>query len=103
MKVKVSIDRPIGSKHPTYHYIYPINYGYVKEWIAGDGEYQDVYVLDEKLPIDMYIGEVIAIIHRKDDVEDKWVVANRKYTKEEIYQAVYFQEQYFTIEIEMLI
>lgn len=93
MKVKVSIDCPIGSKHPTYNYIYPINYGYVKEWIAGDGEYQDVYVLDEKLPIDTYIGELIAIIHRKDDVEDKWVVANRKYTKEEINSLIYSTDE----------
>jgi hypothetical protein len=36
-------------------------------------------------------------------VESKWIVApkNKKYTQEEIRKAVYFQEQYFEIEIEI--
>ena len=36
--VKVKIDRKIGSKHPKYNYIYPINYGYVPGTITEDGE-----------------------------------------------------------------
>lgn len=36
--IKVVIDRPIGSKHPKYDLIYPINYGYVPNTISGDNE-----------------------------------------------------------------
>ena len=32
--------------------VYPINYGYIKEIIAVDGDYQDVYVLGEDNRID---------------------------------------------------
>lgn len=102
MKVNVIVDRPVFSKHPKYKYTYPINYGYTLQKIAGDNEYQDVYILGENVPLDVFSGELIAIIYRKDDVEDKWVVANHRYTKEEIYEAVYFQEKYFDIEIEMI-
>ena len=49
------------------------------------------------------MGKVIAIIHRLDDVEDKWVVAPNDvtFTEEEIMQQVAFQEQYFQTEIRM--
>lgn len=48
-------------------------------------------------------GIVIAIIHRYDDVEEKWVVVPKgmMFTKEEIKENVYFQEQYFKSEIRM--
>ena len=43
--VRGIIDRPIGSHHPDYpDLIYPINYGYVEEVIAEDGDFQDAYV-----------------------------------------------------------
>lgn len=37
------------------------------------------------------------MIHRNDDVEEKWVVApiDTFFTKEEIMKAVHFQEKYF--------
>ena len=46
-------------------------------------------------------GKIIAIIHREDDVEEKWVVApeNSAFTKEEIMEQVKFQEQYFQSEV----
>lgn len=48
---------------------------------------------------------VAAIIHRNDDIEEKWIVVPQgmKITKEEIQEQVYFQEQYFNSFIEMLI
>ena len=55
---------------------YPINYGYVPGVMALDGEEQDAYILGVDKPIKEFIGKVIAIIHRIDDVEDKWVVAS---------------------------
>ncbi len=50
-----------------------------------------------------FIGRIIAIIHRTDDVEEKWVVAleNALFTKDEIMQQVEFQEKYFESEIRM--
>ena len=102
--VKVIVDRPMGSIHPKHgDIIYPINYGYVQGIIAGDGEEQDAYILGVDKPLKEFYGKVIAIIHRKDDVEDKWVVAQDgvMYTKHEIAEQVRFQEQYFDVVIEM--
>ena len=102
--VKVTIDRPLGSYHPNHKDLYyPVNYGFVKSIIGGDGEEQDAYVLGVDQPLKQFTGKVIAIIHRLDDVEDKWVVAppEMSFTKEQIYKQVEFQEKYFKIEILM--
>lgn len=102
--VKVKIDRPLGSFHPKHPDIYyPVNYGYVEGIIAPDGEEQDVYVLGVDEPLVEFTGRVIAVIHRLDDVEDKWVAApeNVTFTKEEIIEQVRFQEQFFKTEIEI--
>lgn len=82
---------------------YPINYGYVEGIIAQDGEEQDAYILGVNKPVKEFTGKVIAIIHRFDDVEEKWVVApeNLNFSKEEISKQVYFQEQFFQFEIRM--
>lgn len=46
---------------------------------------------------------MIAVIHRLDDLEEKWVAApeGKTYTAEEIREQVSFQEQYFQYEIRM--
>ena len=97
-RVKGSVDRPIGSAHPKYpEMIYPVNYGYVDGVFAGDGEEQDVYVLGTTQPLDRFEGKVIAIYHRSNDNEDKWIVSSdgNDYTDEEILAAIRFQEQYY--------
>ena len=102
--VKVTIDRPLGTFHPTHKDLYyPVNYGFVEGILGGDGEYQDAYVLGLTEPLTEFTGKVIAIIHRLNDVENKWVVAPTEmaFTKEEIYNQVQFQERYFRIEILM--
>lgn len=102
--VRVIVDRPLGSYHPKHKDIYyPVNYGYISEVIAQDGEEQDAYILGVSQPVKEFVGKVIAIIHRFDDVEEKWVVApeNISFTKDEIIQQVNFQEQYFSTEIRM--
>ena len=104
--VKVTVDRPLGSYHPKHKDIYyPINYGYIEGIIAPDGEEQDAYILGVNEPVEEFTGRIIAIIHRFDDVEEKWVVApeNIIFTKEEIMQQVEFQEKYFVSEIRMQI
>ena len=103
--VKVIIDRPLGSHHPKHKdIIYPVNYGYIPGVIAPDGEEQDAYILGVNEPITQFVGKVIAVIHRLNDIEDKWVVApeGRFFTKEEIAAAVHFQEQYYRSHIEVL-
>lgn len=102
--VKVIIDRPLGSYHPKHKDIYyPVNYGYIPGVMAPDGEEQDAYILGVYEPVSEFVGKVIAIIHRLDDVEDKWVVApeNASFTKDEIMAQTAFQEQYFRTEIRM--
>ena len=89
--VTVTVDRPIGSYHPVHKNLYyPINYGYVKGIIAQDGEEQDAYVIGVDVPVKEYTGKVIAVIHRNDDVEEKWVVCpeDRAFTKEEISRTI---------------
>lgn len=103
-RVKVTVDRPFGTCHPKYEDLYyPVNYGYIEGIIAPDGEEQDAYILGVDEPISEFEGIVIAIIHRLDDVEDKWVVSsgNRLYSKAEIKDTVDFQEQFFNYEIIM--
>ena len=100
--VKVLVDRPLGTYHPKHKDIYySVNYGYVPGVMAEDGEEQDAYILGVKEPVSEFVGKVIAIIQRFDDVEEKWVVApeNVSFTKEEIMAQTAFQEQYFQIEI----
>ena len=102
--VKVIIDRKLGSHHPKYKdLVYTVNYGYIPDIIAPDGEEQDAYILGIDVPITEFVGRVIAIIHRLNDVEDKWVVApdGKSFSKEEIADLVAFQEKFFDIEIIM--
>jgi len=51
--------------------------------------------VDESL--DIFEGKVIAVVNRKDDIEDKLIVCekNKNYTNEEINNLINFQEQYF--------
>lgn len=102
--IKVTVDRPLGSYHPRHKDIYyEVNYGYVEGIIAPDGEEQDVYILGVNEPVKEFVGRIIAIIHRYDDVEEKWVAApeNISFTKDEIMKQVEFQEQFFKSDIRM--
>ena len=102
--VCVTVDRPLGSYHPKHKDIYyPINYGYIEGITAPDGEEQDAYILGVDQPVERFTGKIIAIVHRYNDVEEKWVVCpeNASFTKEEIMDLIRFQEQYFRSEIIM--
>lgn len=93
--VRVVVDRPIGYRHGDI--IYPINYGYIPGTLAGDGEAQDAYILGISEPVSEFDGQVIAVIQRKDDCEDKLVVApaGMVFHQGQIAEAVQFVEQYF--------
>ncbi len=103
-EVTVTVDRPLGTFHPKHSDIYySVNYGYIKGIIAPDGEEQDAYILGIDEPVEQFTGVVIAIVNRKNDVEDKWIVVpyGVAFTKEEIIKMIYFQEKYFLSEIIM--
>lgn len=103
-EVRVVIDRPLGSTHPEHGFYYPVNYGYLPGTLAGDGEEIDAYVLGEYAPLKEYTGKVIAVIHRKNDCEDKLVVAKSmdSFSKEQIKALIEFQERFFDSEIIIL-
>ena len=103
--VHVVIDRPMNTYHPEHKDLfYLVNYGYIEGIIAPDGEEQDVYVLGVDYPVKEFTGKIIAVIHRLNDVEDKWVAVpeNMTMSAKEIMAQVSFQEQYFKTEIEMI-
>ena len=93
--VHVVIDRPIGYHHGDI--IYPVNYGYIPGLIAGDGEEQDAYILGVDSPLSSFDGQVVGAIRRKNDAEDKLIVApeGMVFHQGQIAEAVRFQEQYF--------
>lgn len=95
--VSVKIDRPIGSRHPKYNYIYPVNYGYVPNTISGDGEELDCYVLGVFEPLKEFDGKCIALIHRVNDNDDKLIIVpkDRKMDNKEIEALIEFQERFF--------
>ena len=95
--VSVILDRPLGSKHPKYDFIYPVNYGYVPDTVSGDGEELDAYVLGIDVPLEKFAGKCIAVIHRTDDNDDKLVIVSAEVdlSDAEIEEAVRFQEKWF--------
>ena len=102
--VTVTVDRPLGSYHPEHKDMYyPLNYGYIEGIIAPDGEEQDAYILGVDKAVEKFTGKFIAVIHRFDDVEEKWVVCpeNQSFSKERIEELVEFQEKYYHSEIIM--
>ncbi len=76
---------------------------YIEGVMAPDGEEQDAYILGVNEPVCKFTGKIIAIVYRKDDIEEKWVVVpdGMTFSKEEIRRQIHFQEQYFDSEIVM--
>ena len=100
--VECTIDRPLGKAHPRFpDMIYPVNYGYVEGIIAGDGAWQDVYVLGVDEPLERFTGRVIAVYHRLNDNEDKWIAVpdGVSLSRKEILEKIEFQEKYFDGEL----
>ena len=94
-QVHVVVDRPVGYQHGDMKY--PVNYGYIPDLPGGDGEEQDAYILGVAEPLSEFDGQVIAVVCRRDDCEDKLVVAptGMTYHQGQIEEAVCFQEQFF--------
>jgi 8-oxo-dGTP pyrophosphatase MutT (NUDIX family) len=101
--VHVVVDRPIGYQHGDI--VYPVNYGYIPGVLAGDGEEQDAYILGVAEPLASFDGQVVGAIRRKNDCEDKLVVApvGMVYHQGQIAEAVHFQERFFETTVDSLL
>ena len=102
--VTIGVDRPIGYVHkkPKYDLVYPINYGYIPDVLGGDGEELDVYLLGVDSPVKSYTGRIVGIVYRRNDVEDKLIMApiDCMPDKEKIERAIHFQEMYYDTWVE---
>ena len=96
-KVEVTMDRPLGSKHPKHGFLYEVNYGYIEGVMSPDGEELDPYYLGDDQPLEKAGGEVVAVIHRTNNDDDKLVVVPNGVilSDEEILKQVNFQEKWF--------
>lgn len=99
MKVRVTMDRMLGQKHPKYEWSYPLNYGFIEGTRSPDGEELDAYVIGVDTPVATFEGICVAIIKRENDDDDKLVVVPKEIASnvsdEMIRNATHFQEQYF--------
>lgn len=96
--VSVTIDRPLGSRHPEFpEVIYPVNYGFIPGTrSAVDDEPIDAYVIGPTQAVQTFHGVVVGIIVRAGD-EIKLVVTDGiRLSAEEIRKHTQFQEQYFS-------
>ena len=103
--IEVIVDRPLGSRHPDYpDTVYELNYGYVPNILGGDGEEQDAYIFGVGEPTLEFVGKLVAVIKRKNDRGDKWVVApiDLYPSEDDIHTAVDFVEKHFDYEIIMI-
>ena len=95
--IAVKMDRPLGSSHPEWGFIYPVNYGFVPNTRSPDGEELDAYVLGVFEPLKEFTGKCIAVVHRTNDDDDKLVLIpeGSSYTDDQIRALTEFQERYF--------
>ena len=95
--VNVVMDRPLGTKHPKHGFVYEVNYGYIPNTVSGDGEELDAYVLNVDEPLKEFEGEVVAVLHRTNDDDDKLIVVPKgtKIDDQTIFKKTHFQEQLF--------
>lgn len=95
--VSVTMDRPLGSRHPKHGFVYKANYGFLPGTVSGDGEEIDAYVLNIDRPLQNYTGKCTAVIHRTDDNDDKLVIIPQEdeISDLEIETQTAFQEKWF--------
>ena len=96
--VQVTMDRPLGSNHPKHGFRYEVNYGFIPDTKAPDGEEIDAYILGVDTSLKKFSGKCIAVIHRLNDDDDKLVIIPKNmkgFSDEEIRKQTNFQEKFF--------
>jgi inorganic pyrophosphatase len=90
----VVVDRPLGSRHPSLGFGYPLNYGELPAVTAADGDGLDAYVIGPGRPVARARGLVVAVLERAGDDDPKLIVstAGAALGDAEIERAVAFQE-----------
>lgn len=97
-KVDLEFDQPVGSSYEPHKIeSYPINYGYVPDTKAPDGDELDAYLLNVNDPLKKGSGYCIAIVHRLNDDDDKLICVPEvaELTDEQIAAQVDFQEHLY--------
>ena len=74
-----------------------VNYGFIPNTQAPDGEEVDAYVLGVFEPLAEFTGRCIAIIHRLNDNDDKVIIVPEgvDYNDKQIMALTEFQERFF--------
>ena len=101
-KVKVKIDRPLGSHHPDLKFkdTYPVNYGFIPGIFSKvDKEEIDAYVLGPQEPLTEYEGIVIAVIARIKGEIKLVVTDGQDFSIKDIRALTHFQEKYYKSKI----
>lgn len=90
---KIIIDRPKGARHPRYpDYIYPLDYGYLENTIAGDGDGIDVWFGSQN--VKTLTGILCTFDTIKRDAEIKLLIGC---TDEDIQAIRHFHHQMVTL------
>jgi len=96
--VHVVVDRSLGSVHPRHLDIrYTVNSGELPGTVSGDGAPIDVYLVGWDVPLREVDAEVVAVVVRANDDEDKLIAVppGTTWRAEELERAVRFQERFF--------
>ena len=69
--------------------------------MALEVEEQDVYILGVDEAVEKFTGTVIAVVHRNDEVEEKWVVApeGMTFTKEKFVSRFIFRNSILIVRL----
>ncbi len=95
--VKITIDRPIGFiDSKISQLMYTINYGYIKQL-----EYKNVCIVGVDKPIKSFIGNVIAVLYKKNNIKNILIIVSERndYSIEEIEKEIKFKERIDDYEI----
>ena len=100
-QIDIVFDRPLGSVHPRHKdIIYPINYGFIPDTVAGDGHPIDVYYLSGSKPLKETTAICIGYVNRHNDNEDKLIATDGEIPElSKIEEMLDFQEKWFDDDI----
>ena len=104
------MDHPLGSPRPrcpnlvyssTACRLHPLNYGFLPGTVISDGPPIDAYIFGLDVAVAEASSTAIAVAVRRDDVEDKLVVAvpGTKWSRQAVLESVRFRERFFQTSI----